>query len=158
MSDSSDGQRPVHATLPRRGRLVGLDFGTRRIGVAISDDEQRIASPLENYDRVRPDLDGRRLHTIADEYRATGIVVGLPLHMGGEEGQKAHEAREFGAWVANATGLPVAFWDERLTSALAEEFLQAAQLTKKKRQRRLDMVAAQIMLQSYLDSRRPRGS
>ena len=83
--------------VPRRGRLMGLDFGTRRIGIALCDEDQRIASPLENYSRSRPEVDALRLKTLAGEYRVVGVVVGLPLHMGGEEGQKAREARRFGA-------------------------------------------------------------
>jgi putative Holliday junction resolvase len=142
--------------VPRRGRLMGLDFGTRRIGIALCDEDQRIASPLENYSRLRPEADALRLKTLAGEYRAVGLVVGLPLHMGGEEGQKAREARRFGAWAATATALPLVFWDERLTSALAEEYLRSAQLSPKKRKLRLDMVAAQIMLQSFLESRESR--
>lgn len=147
-------------SFPSRGRLLGLDFGTRRIGIAVSDEEQRFASPLENYSRSQRDADARRLRAVAEEYRAAGLVVGLPLHMGGEEGQKAGEARRFGAWAASVTSLPVTFWDERLTTALAEEFLKAAQLSPKKRKLRLDKVAAQIMLQSFLDARssqKPRG-
>ena len=139
--------------LPRRGRLLGLDFGTRRIGIALCDEEQRIASPLENYTRSRPAIDAQRLKALAGEYRAVGVVVGLPLHMGGEEGQKAREARRFGAWAASATSLPLAFWDERLTTAQAEEYLRAAQLSPKQRKQRLDKVAAQVMLQSYLEHR-----
>jgi len=139
--------------LPRHGRLLGLDFGTRRIGIAVSDEEQKFASPLENYSRSQREADARRLQAVAEEYRAAGLVVGLPLHMGGEEGQKAGEARRFGAWAASVTSLPVTFWDERLTTSLAEEYLRAAQLSPKKRKLRLDKVAAQIMLQSFLDSR-----
>lgn len=142
--------------IPRRGRLLGLDFGTRRIGIAVCDEDQRIASPLENYNRSRPEVDALRLKALAGEYRVVGVVVGLPLHMGGEEGQKAREARRFGAWAASATALPLAFWDERLTSVLAEDYLRSAQLSPKKRKMRLDKVAAQIMLQSYLESRKSR--
>jgi putative Holliday junction resolvase len=132
---------------PVRGRLLGLDFGTKRVGIAVCDDEQRIASPLEIYTRSRPELDAGHLQHVAREYRVVGLVVGLPLHMGGEEGQKAREARRFGAWAASATTLPLTFWDERLTSAAAEEYLISARLSRKKRKTRIDKVAAQIMLQ-----------
>ncbi len=152
----SSEQGPDAHSLPRRGSLMGIDFGTRRIGIAVSDDEQRVASPLENYTRAEREADAQRLKRVAEEYRIRGLVVGLPLHMGGEEGQKAREARRFGFWAASVTGLPLAFWDERLTSALADEFLRSAQLSPKKRKERLDKVAAQIMLQSYLDSHRTR--
>jgi putative holliday junction resolvase len=150
MSGTSDENRD---DVPPRGRLLGLDFGTRRVGVAVSDDEQRIASPLEIYTRSRPEADAVHLQNIAREYRIVGLIVGLPLHMGGEEGQKAREARRFGAWAVSATTLPLAFWDERLTSATAEEYLLSANLSRKKRKTRIDKVAAQIMLQSYLESR-----
>jgi putative Holliday junction resolvase len=140
-------------SLPHRGRLLGLDYGTRRIGLALCDDEQRIASPLENYDRRRPALDAEHLAEAARENRVVGLVVGLPLHMGGEEGQKANEARRFGSWAAAALGLPLDFWDERLTSYLAQELMRDAGLSRKKQKSRLDKVAAQLMLQSYLDSR-----
>jgi len=148
--DSRRDEKP----LPSRGRLLGLDYGTRRLGIAVSDDDQRVACPLENYSRSNRDADARQLSNLAREYGIVGLVVGLPLHMGGEEGIKAREARNFGAWAAAATGLPVGYWDERLSSYLADEMMREAQLSPKKRKARLDKVAAQIMLQSYLDSRR----
>jgi putative Holliday junction resolvase len=82
-----------------------------------------------------------------------GLLVGLPLHTGGEEGIKAKEARAFGQWLGEATGLPVEFWDERCTTAAAEDSLREAGLSHRKRKDRRDRVAAQIILQSYLDSR-----
>jgi putative Holliday junction resolvase len=82
----------------------------------------------------------------------TGIVVGLPVHGSGQEGQKAREARQFGAWLRAITHLPVTYWDERFTTLEAERHLLDAGLTKKRRQARLDKVAAQILLQSYLDA------
>ena len=142
------------SAFPSRGRLLGLDYGTRRVGVAVSDDDRRIASPLENYNRVRPEADARYLQRVVEDYRPVGLVVGLPLHMSGEEGEKAKEARRFGAWAAKVTGLPVVFWDERLTSALADDFLRSAEMSAKQRKARLDKVAAQIMLQAYLDASR----
>ena len=154
MSDSSN----VHASsamgdaLPTSGRLLGLDYGSKRIGIAVSTPEQNIASPLENYTRQGQESDARRLAAIAKEYAAVGIVVGLPVHMSGHESQKSGEAREFGRWVATVTGLPVCYWDERHTSLMAEAHLLSAELTKKKRKSRMDMVAAVFILQSYLDA------
>jgi putative holliday junction resolvase len=139
--------------VPRRGRLLGLDFGTRRVGLAVSDEEQRLAVPLETYSRRAAADDARHLKSVIGDYRIIGVVVGLPLHMGGEEGQKAGEARRFGLWAQTVTGLPVAFWDERLTTSLADEHLAAANVNPKKRKLLRDKIAAQIMLQSYLDSR-----
>lgn len=138
---------------PEQGRLLGIDFGSRRLGFAISTPEQTIAGPLENYDRHGSEQDARRLGELIDEYHVAGLVVGLPMHTGGEEGELARKAREFGAWVAGASGLPVAFHDERFTTALAEEHLLSADLSRKKRKARRDKLAAQIMLQSFLDGR-----
>ncbi len=138
--------------VPTFGRLLGLDYGTARVGIAVSTPEQNIASPLENYTRQNRDADGRRLVEIVREYDIVGLVVGLPVHMSGDEGQKAIEAREFGQWAGTVTQLPVCYWDERFTSLVAEMHLQQAGLTKKKRKARLDKLSAQIMLQNFLDS------
>ncbi len=159
MSDSSKGSADPERTaddreVPRRGRLLGLDYGTRRVGLSISDEEQRLAVPLETYSRRKPDDDARHLVAVVGDYRIVGLVIGLPLHMGGEEGQKAAEARRFGAWAGGAAGLPIAFWDERLSTAQADEHLAAANLRPNKRKLLRDKIAAQIMLQSYLESRR----
>lgn len=137
---------------PIEGRLMGIDFGTKRLGVAISTPEQNIASPLENYDRRTKPLDGEFLKKIADEYRVVGIVVGLPVHMSGDESEKSRQARSFGKWLSQLTQRPVRYWDERYTSVIAELYLHEADLSRKKRKARMDMVAAQIMLQNYLDS------
>ena len=148
MSSSSDQER----AFPVQGRLLGLDYGTKRVGIAVSTYEQNIASPLENYTRHSEEQDGLHYSELVKEYSIVGVVVGLPVHLSGEESQKSREAREFGGWVANVTGLPVCFWDERFTSAMAEEHLLSADLTKKKRKNRLDKLASQIMLQSFLDA------
>ncbi len=134
------------------GRIGGVDYGTVRIGVAISDPERRIASPLENYTRRTPALDARRFQQLAAEEAIVLWVVGLPVHLDGRESQKSQEARRFGQWLGDVTGVPVEFFDERFTSSEAEQFLLDAQLTGKRRKRRRDMVAAQIMLSAYLES------
>jgi putative Holliday junction resolvase len=150
MSDSS--KQDAAAQVPTHGRLLGLDYGTRRVGLAVSNDEQTISSPLENYTRRGEQKDARYLIAIVSEYRIDGIVVGLPVHMSGEEGGKAKEARQFGDWVTQTTGRPVAYWDERFTSQLADDHMLAAALTRKQRKARRDKLAAQIMLQTYLDA------
>ncbi|QDU42204.1 Putative Holliday junction resolvase [Symmachiella dynata] len=150
MTASSDP--PTADTFPVEGRLLGIDFGTKRIGVAISTPEQTIASPLENYSRRTKPLDGEFLSKIANEYRVVGLVVGLPVHMSGDESEKSRQARNFGKWLSHLTKLPVRYWDERHTSLIAELYLHEADLSNKKRKARMDMVAAQIMLQNYLDS------
>ncbi|MCA8995738.1 MAG: Holliday junction resolvase RuvX [Planctomycetaceae bacterium] len=147
---------PLQTEFPRRGRLLGIDYGTKRVGIAISTGEQTIASPVEIYTRRDQGADRKYYLSVVEDYRPVGLVVGLPMHVGGEEGQKAHEARTYGKWLGEITNLPVTWWDERYTSAVAEEFLLGAELTSKQRKKRIDMVAAQIMLQGYLDYHRPR--
>ena len=149
MTESSD-QSDDNA-FPTFGCLLGFDYGTKRVGLAVSDPDHWISSPLENYTRISRDVDAAQYKSIIAEYRIVGLVVGLPLHMNGDEGEKALEARSYGAWLNSVTSLPVRFHDERLSSATAEQHLLAAGLTKKKRKQRMDMVAAQILLQSYLD-------
>ncbi len=145
MCDTASREKPP-------GRIAGVDYGAVRIGVAISDPEQRFASPLENYTRRTPELDARRFEQLAAEEDIALWVVGLPVHLDGRESQKSREARRFGEWLGRATGVRVVFFDERFTSHQAEELLLAAELTKKRRKKRLDMLAAQIMLSAYLES------
>ena len=133
-------------------RSLGIDFGEKRIGLAISCPQQKFAGALDNYTRRTPALDWQHLRATVSEHRVKGLVVGLPVHMSGDEGGKAREAREFGRLLAERTGLPLRFWDERFTSVQAEEVLLAAGLSKKKRQARRDKLAAQLMLQAYLDA------
>ena len=140
--------------LPRRGRVAGIDYGTVRVGIAITDPEQRLASPYENYRRQGARQDGERFRRLVEQEQVVGFVVGLPLHTSGEESQKSIEARQFGEWLRQVTGKPVCFFDERYTSVQAEQALLNAQLTRKKRRRRMDMLAAQIMLAAFLESPR----
>jgi len=132
--------------------VAGIDYGTVRIGVAISDPDRILASPLENYTRRDLQQDARHFEQLVAEHDVRLLVVGLPVHLSGLESQKSIEAREFGAWLTEVTGLEVVFYDERFTSSEAEQFLLAAEMTKKRRKKRLDMVAAQIMLSAYLES------
>lgn len=133
-------------------RIAGIDFGTVRIGVAIGDLEVGMASPHENYTRRNERLDGEYFATLAREERLIRWVVGLPVHLSGSESQKSKEARQFGQWLEALTKVPVEYYDERYTSAQAEELLQNANLTRKRRKARLDALAAQIMLTAYLES------
>jgi putative Holliday junction resolvase len=135
----------------QRTRLLGVDFGTVRIGLAVTDAERRISSPLETWTRRGPEADTRYFRSLVEEEEIGAIVVGLPIHLSGHEGGKAREAQQFGRWLAEITALPVYYWDERFTTVQAEQFLLDAGLTKKRRKGRLDRVAAQILLQSYLE-------
>jgi len=142
----------MNMQVPRQGRLAGVDYGTKRIGIAICDPDQRLASPFENYTRRTPQLDSARFQLLAKEERLVGFVVGLPLHTTGNESQKSTEARQFADWLRELTGLPVQLFDERFTSSQAEQYLLAAEMTKKRRKERLDMLAAQILLASFIES------
>ncbi|MCZ2342092.1 MAG: Holliday junction resolvase RuvX [Bacteroidales bacterium] len=143
---------PDPKPLPSTGRLLGVDYGTVRVGLAVCDPERRIASPVDTYIRRGIAADAAYFQKLAREERAVGWVVGLAVHMNGDEGTKAKECRAFGDWLTTETGLPAVFVDERCTSAAAEAFLLDAGLTKKKRKERLDRVAAQIILQTFLDA------
>ena len=134
------------------GRVAGVDYGTVRIGIAVSNVERTIASPLENYTRRGPEQDARRFRRLAAEERISLFVVGLPLHLDGNESLKSREARQFGQWLAETTGVPVEFFDERFTSREAEDLLLSADLTRKRRKKRMDMLAAQILLTAYLEA------
>lgn len=137
---------------PPSGRLAGIDYGTVRIGIAVTDPEQRLASPLENYTRRGTAADAEFFKRLAAEERIARFIVGLPIHLDGRESEKSLEARRFGQWLGEVTGVPVEYFDERFTSTEAERYLAAAKLTKKRRKARLDKLAAQILLTAYLES------
>jgi len=139
--------------VPTRGYLLGIDYGTVRVGVAVSDVFQNLASPLHNYQRVSRAADDQFFRKLLKEYQVVGFVVGLPLHMNGDEGDKAREARGYGKWLHSLTNLPVTYQDERLSSVQAELLLHSASLTQKQRKARVDMLAAQIVLQTWLNRR-----
>ena len=107
-----------------------------------------------NFRIVMAEADRSFLLSLVQDERVVGVVVGLPVHLSGDESQKSQEARSFAAWVAELTGLPVRLFDERFSSAGADALLGTAGLTKKRRQQRRDMLAAQIILASYLESSR----
>ena len=133
-------------------RVAGVDYGTVRVGIATADLSVGIATPYETYARRSPQLDADYFRRLAVEERISRFVVGLPVHASGGESQKSREARAFGDWLHQTTGVPVEYFDERYTSAEAESLLLEAGLTKKRRKERLDQLAAQIMLTAYLES------
>jgi putative Holliday junction resolvase len=134
------------------GRVLGLDFGTRRVGAAVSDPRRQIATPLEVYQRRDPAADGRHYRDLVRTHEVDRIVIGLPLHTSGQAGTSAALARHFGAQIARETGLPVVFQDERYTTLEAEDTLIAAGLKRRRRKELRDKLAAQILLQNYLDA------
>jgi putative holliday junction resolvase len=133
-------------------RLLGVDFGNVRVGLAISDPDRKFAFPLTTRERCGPEADAAFYRELVAEEGIGGFVVGLPIHLDGRDSAKAIEARAYGSWLREITALPVAYWDERFTSVEAESALWQAGLTHKKRKARRDRVAAQIMLQAYLEA------
>jgi len=139
------------AVLPPRGTLIGLDLGSKTIGVAASDPDRRVAAPVETISRKRFSLDAKRILDLAAERRAAGLVLGLPINMDGSEGPRAQATRAFAGNLARLTDLPIALWDERLSTAAVERALIAADASRAKRKSVIDQHAAAYILQGALD-------
>jgi len=139
------------ALLPARGALIGLDLGTKTIGVAVSDPDRRVAAPVETVARQRFQLDAQRILALAAERRAVAYVLGLPLNMDGSEGPRAQATRAFARNLSKLTELPIALWDERLSTAAVERALIAADASRAKRKAVIDQHAATYILQGALD-------
>ncbi len=136
-------------------RALGVDLGTKRIGVALSDSDGRVATPYEVLVRSgTPARDHARLAALATEAGVELVVVGLPLRLDGSAGPAAEDARAEAAAIAAATALPVELWDERLTTVSAQRDLRQLNLRGPARRRVVDKVAASVMLQAWLDHRR----
>jgi putative Holliday junction resolvase len=137
---------------PREGRVLALDFGKKRIGLAVSDELGLTAQGIETLHRtrVRDDLDA--LARLIQDYGVALVLVGLPLHMSGDESRQAEYTREFSERLRQHTGIPVHFWDERWTSRQAERVLRESGIGIAKRAAALDRLSAVILLESYLDS------
>jgi putative holliday junction resolvase len=141
----------LSALLPVRGALIGLDLGTRTIGVAASDPDRRVATGVETVARTRFAADAGRLLALAAERKAAGFVLGLPINMDGSEGPRAQSTRAFARNMAKLTELPIALWDERLSTAAVERELIAADASRAKRKAVIDQHAALFILQGALD-------
>jgi putative Holliday junction resolvase len=137
---------------PSFGRLLGVDLGTVRIGLAICDPDRILASPFETYTRRTLELDTAYFQRLVREQHLVGCVVGLPISLNDTEGPKATESRAFAAWLTSITQLPVELVDERFTSAAADEVLIAHGVKRNKRQGQRDRIAAVFILQAFLDS------
>ena len=137
--------------LPARGALIGLDLGTKTIGVASSDPDRRLATGVETVMRKNFSTDAARLLALAAERKAAGFVLGLPINMDGSEGPRAQSTRAFARNLARLTELPIALWDERLSTAAVERELIAADVTRARRAKVIDQHAAVFILQGALD-------
>jgi putative pre-16S rRNA nuclease len=135
-------------------RSLGLNVGTKTVGVAVSDGLGLTAQPVTTLRRTNLRADLTELRRLAEHHSVEHVVVGLPLNMDGSEGPSAGEARRFGEAVARQLGLPVDYWDERLTTAEANRVLLEADLSRARRKAVVDRVAAALILQGWLDARR----
>ena len=135
-------------------RRLGIDHGDRRVGVALSDEDGRIAHPRDTLARKDPKALLETVAALVADEGVEEIVIGLPLHLDGSEGTSARRARRFGELLGEATGRPIVMWDERFTTAQAERALGASGMRSKAQRKVVDKVAAALMLQSYLDSKR----
>ena len=139
-------------------RALGLDLGTRTIGLAISDELGITAQGLDTLERRGPRKDLEALAASVAEYSVDRFVIGLPLNMDGSEGPRAEFTRTFGTELEAATKLPVIYWDERLTTVAAQSALREGGASRKKRREVIDKVAAVLILQGWLDAQRPQPS
>jgi putative Holliday junction resolvase len=138
-------------TLPRHARLMGLDLGSKTIGLALSDVERKIASPLETIARTKFTKDARELMALLARHAVAGIVIGLPRNMDGSEGPAAQSARSFARNLSPLIELPLSFWDERLSTAAVTRMLIEADRSRARRKVLVDKLAATYILQGALD-------
>src|SRR5687767_12706296 len=138
---------------PARGALIGIDLGTKTIGIAVSDPDRKLAAGVETIARKAFTADAKRLLHLATERRAVGFVLGLPINMDGSEGPRAQSTRAFARNLAKLTELPIALWDERLSTAAVERELIAADASRARRAAVIDQQAAAYILQGALDRR-----
>lgn len=139
------------AIWPARGALIGLDLGTKTIGVAVCDPDRKVATGVETIRTTKFTNDANRLLALAAERSAVGIVLGLPINMDGSEGPRAQSTRAFARNLARLTGLPIGLWDERLSTAAVERELIANDVSRARRAQVIDEHAAIFILQGALD-------
>jgi putative Holliday junction resolvase len=142
------------AALPRHARLAGLDLGEKTIGIAIGDPGHLVASPLTTIRRTKFTKDATELLRIIDERQIGGLVIGLPLNMDGTEGPRCQSVRQFAANLKPLRELPIAFWDERMSTMAVTRSMIEADLSRAKRGKVVDQSAAAFILQGALDSLR----
>jgi len=143
-----------HVLLGPSGRLIGIDAGTKTLGLALSDVSRMIASPLATIKRTKFSVDVARLLELAHEHKVVGFVLGLPISLDGSAGPRVQSTRAFARNLNTLSELPVLLWDERLTTAEAERMLIAADTSRKRRSELIDKLAATLILQNALDRMR----
>ena len=137
--------------LPARGAIAGLDFGTKTIGVAVSDLRRGVATPVQTIRRTKFGVDAAALLALCEAREVVGLVLGLPLNMDGSEGPRCQSTRAFARNLERLTPLPLMYWDERLSTVAAERALIEADTSRAKRAKLIDHVAAAYILQGALD-------
>jgi putative Holliday junction resolvase len=144
--------KELRAAVPPGRRVMGLDVGTKTIGLALSDTRLVIASPLETIRRRRFRDDIAALFALADRHDVGGLVIGLPLSLGGDDSPRTQSVRQFARNLLALRDMPVAFWDERLSTAAVTREMIAHDMTRKRRAEIVDRVAAAYILQGFLDA------
>lgn len=141
-------------SIPTNGRLAGIDYGSVRIGLATCDPSQRWVTPFDTYVRRNDRLDSAFFSDFAKREGIVGWILGLPIHCDGKESQKSVEVRRFAEWLESVSDLPFALFDERFTTAEARHMLRDAPLSPEKKKKQLDRLAALLILNGFIDSRR----
>jgi putative Holliday junction resolvase len=145
---------PDFLSEPLVGRILAMDVGKKRIGLAITDELGITAQGLPTFQRIRIRDDLRKLAELAEDRRVALILIGKPLHMSGDDSRQSAYTEEFGERLRQQTGLPVVYWDERLTTVEAERVLREGGATLEQRKKAVDKLSAVLLLESFLDARR----
>jgi len=148
----SDDAAAFAETLTPEGRLLGIDLGTKTVGLALSDRGRSIATPMETLKRGKFTADARTLQAICAEHGIIGIVLGLPINMNGTEGPRAQSTRAFAGNLGRQLSLPILLWDERLSTSAVTRTLIDANMSRKRRAEVVDKIAAGYILQGALDA------
>ncbi|MBD3413580.1 MAG: Holliday junction resolvase RuvX [Candidatus Aminicenantes bacterium] len=133
-------------------RILGIDYGDKHIGLALSDEMSITAQPLRSYTVKSKNEDIRFFKDLTSKYNITQIVMGLPLRMDGTEGSRVKKTKRFAAWLKQALNIPIVFWDERLTTKQASQIMRKQGLSHDKKKELVDQISAVLILSSYLDS------
>jgi putative Holliday junction resolvase len=152
MAEEKDDPAAVLAALPRHARLLGIDLGTKTLGLALSDVERRIASPLATLERSKFTADAKKIQALVARFGIGAIVFGLPLNMDGSEGPRAQATRAFARNLAAHIRLPTLFWDERLSTAAVNRMLIDFDTSRRRRAALVDKMAAAYILQGFLEA------
>ena len=148
----TDSVRAFLEVLPSRGRLLGLDLGSKTIGLSLSDLARQIATPMDTLRRIKYSQDEAKIQEICNDQLIKGLVIGLPKNMDGSEGKACQVSREFGRLFFKSCGLPILLWDERLSTVAVTKTMVEADLSRKRQAKLVDKMASAYILQGALDA------